>query len=150
MTPDETTDVVHAAIPITAAMGVRVLEVGDGSAVIELPAEPNGNHFGALYAGSLYTAAELLGGIIPGDVFDFGGDLAGFVPLLKSSEIRFRRPALGAVTARATLAPEERDRVSREALETGKSEFYLDAEITDAEGTVVAESRGLYQLRRLG
>jgi thioesterase domain-containing protein len=150
MTPDETTAFIHAAIPIAGAMGVRVTEVGVGTAAIELPAAPNGNHFGALYAGSLYTAAELLGGVIPGATFDLADELAGFVPLLKSSEIRFRRPALGTVTARATLSAEDQERVPREALETGKAEFILEAEIVDAEGTVVAETRGVYQLRRFG
>ncbi len=149
-TAEEYTTFMHTAIPIVGAMGIRVVEVGEGTATIELPAEPNGNHFGALYAGSLYTAAELLGGVIPGTTFDLGGELAGFVPLLKSSEIRFRRPAMGAVLARATMSPEDRERVPREALETGRAEFILEAEITDAEGTVVAETRGVYQLRKLG
>lgn len=147
---DELTEGIHTLIPIIGAMGIRVTEVGDGTATVELPPGPNGNHFGALYAGSLYTAAEVLGGIIPGTVFDMQGEFAGFVPLLKSSEIRYRRPALGTVHASSAMATEDRERVRQEALETGKSEFYLDAQIVDAEGTVVVESRGLYQLRRMG
>lgn len=149
-TPEELTQHVHALIPIAAAMGVRVTEVGDGTASIELPFEPNGNHFGAIYAGSLFTVAELLGGVIPQASFDFAGELAGYVPLLKSSEIHFRRPAIGAVTASATLDPQVRERVRAEALEKGKSEFVLEATIVDGEGTVVAETRGVLQLRRLG
>lgn len=150
MTPQELTDHVHTLIPIAAAMGVKVVEVGDGTATIELPAEPNGNHFGALYAGSLFTVAELLGGVIPQASFDFAEELAGFVPLLKSSEIRYRRPAFGAVRASATLSSQERDRVRREALENGKSEFVLEAVVVDGEGNVVAETRGVLQVRRFG
>ena len=66
-TPEELTRDQHAVIPILAAMGTRVIEAGDGRGVIELPGEPNVNHFGALYAGSLFTAAEVLGGLIPGN-----------------------------------------------------------------------------------
>jgi thioesterase domain-containing protein len=150
MTPEELTHHVHSLIPIAAAMGVRVTEVGDGTATIELPPEPNGNHFGALYAGSLFTVSELLGGVIPQASFDFAGELAGYVPLLKSSEIHFRRPAMGTVRASATLPTEVRDRVRREALENGKSEFVLEAVIVDADGTVVAETRGVLQVRRFG
>jgi thioesterase domain-containing protein len=149
-TPEELTQHVHTLIPIAAAMGVRVTEVGDGTASIELPAEPNGNHFGAIYAGSLFTVAELLGGVIPQSSFDFAGELAGYVPLLKSSEITFRRPAIGAVTASASLAPEVRERVRTEALANGKSEFVLEAVIVDGEGTVVAETRGVLQVRKMG
>jgi thioesterase domain-containing protein len=149
-TPEELTREQHAAIPILAAMDTRVIEAGNGKGVIELPAAPNVNHFGALYAGSLFTAAELLGGLIPVTTFDFEGELAGFVPLVKSVEIRFLRPALGAVRARAELAPEDRERIPTEALESGKSEFVLEAEIVDGDGTVVAATRGVYQVRRFG
>lgn len=149
-TPEELTRDQHAVIPILAAMGTRVIEAGDGKGVVELPAGPNGNHFGALYAGSLFTAAEVLGGLIPGTTFDFEGELAGFVPLVKSVEIRFLRPALGDVQARAEMAPEDRERIPREALANGKSEFVLEAEIVDAAGTVVAATRGVYQVRRFG
>ncbi len=82
-TPEELTREQHAVIPILAAMGTRVVEAGDGRGVVELPAGPNVNHFGALYAGSLFTAAEVLGGLIPGTTFDLEGELAGFVPLVK-------------------------------------------------------------------
>jgi thioesterase domain-containing protein len=149
-TPDELTEDQHAVIPILAAMGTRVVEAGDGRGVVELPAEPNVNHFGALYAGSLFTAAEVLGGLIPGTTFDLEGELAGFVPLVKSVEIRFLRPALGAVRARAELAPEDRERIPREALANGKAEFVLEAQVVDGDGTVVAATRGVYQLRRFG
>jgi len=149
-TPEELTRDLHAAIPILTAIGPRVIEAGDGRGVVELPAEPNVNHFGALYAGSLFTAAELLGGIIPGTTFDFEGELAGFVPLVKSVEIRFLRPAHGTVQASAAMSPEDQERISREALANGKAEFVIEAEIVDANGTVVAATRGVYQVRRLG
>lgn len=150
MSVDDATAQIHNAIPILGAMGIRVLDDGVGHATVELPAGPNGNHFGALYAGSLFTAAEVLGGIIPRATFDLDGELAGYVPLVKSSEIRFLKPALGDATATARLTPEEAERVRREALETGRSEFVLDAEITDGQGDVVATARGVYQLRKLG
>lgn len=148
-TPEELTASMHQSIPILARMQVRVLETGPGHATVELPAAPNVNHFGAMYAGSLYTAAEVLGGVIPRASFDLEGELAGFVPLLKSSEIRYLRPALGAVRARARLADGDLERLPREARARGKVEFVLEAEIVDDEGAVLATSRNVYQLRRL-
>ncbi len=149
-TPEEATANMHSVIPIVGAMGITIVDAGPGHATVELPAGPNGNHFGVLYAGSLFTAAEVLGGIIPQASFDLTGELAGFVPLVKKAEISFLRPGLGDVRASATMAPEEIERVRQEALATGKSEFYVEAEITDAQGTVVATTRALNQLRKLG
>lgn len=150
--PDRFADAV-ASVPILQAMGVRLVEVGPGRAVAELPAGPNVNHFGVAYAGSLFSVAEMLGGVLSLATFDLdpeaGGELAGFVPLVKESTIRFRRPALGVVRAAAGLSDDEVARVRSDALETGKGEFVLEATLTDEQGEVVATTVGTYQLRRL-
>ncbi|NPD06188.1 DUF4442 domain-containing protein [Nocardioides sp. zg-1308] len=129
-------------------MGIRVVELRPGFAAAELPPEPNTNHFGVTYAGSLFSVAEMLGGVLSLATFDLEGELAGFVPLVKESTIGFRRPALGVVRATASLARDEVDRVRREASATGKGEFVLEATLTDARGEVVASTVGTYQLRR--
>ena len=79
-----------------------------------------------------------------------GGELAGFVPLVKESTIRFRRPALGVVRATASLSDEEVARVRSDALASGRGEFVLEATLTDAAGEIVATTVGTYQVRRLG
>ncbi|MCW2735369.1 YiiD C-terminal domain-containing protein [Nocardioides sp.] len=137
------------SVPILEAMEIRLVEVRSGRAVAELPPEPNVNHFGVTYAGSLFSVAEMLGGVLSLATFDLEGDLAGFVPIVKESTIRFRRPALGVVRAETLLSDEEVARVRRDALETGKGEFVLEATLTDAQGEVVASTAGTYQLRRL-
>ena len=151
------------SVPILAAMGIRRVEVAPGHAVAELPPEPNVNHFGVTYAGSLFSVAEMLGGVLALATFDLEGELAGFVPLVKDSTIRFRRPALGVVRATASLSDDEVVRVRDDALATGKGEFVLEATLatgkgefvleatlTDVQGEVVASTVGTYQLRRLG
>lgn len=148
LTPQDLTTSSHEAVPILGAMGIRVLEAGHGRALAELPREPNVNHFGALYAGSLFSVVEMLGGAIVRATFDLDDELAGFVPLVKSMEIHFRRPALGTVWARAELALEDLERIPRQALERGKADYTLTAEIVDAEETVLVTTTGLYQLRR--
>ncbi|NYE38083.1 acyl-coenzyme A thioesterase PaaI-like protein [Nocardioides cavernae] len=131
-------------------MGIRVVEVRAGLATAELPPEPNVNHFGVTYAGSLFSLAEMLGGVLCLRTFDLEGELAGYVPLVKESTIRFRRPAVGVVRATTTLSPDEVTRVRADALATGKGEFGLEATLTDVQGEVVASTAGTYQLRRLG
>jgi acyl-coenzyme A thioesterase PaaI-like protein len=98
----------------------------------------------------VYSVAEMLGGLLALTTFDFEGELAGFVPLVKESTIRFRRPALGVVRASASLPDDEITRVRREAMATGKGEFVLEATLTDEQGEVVASTVGTYQVRRFG
>ena len=137
------------SVPILEAMGIRLVEVRSGHTVAELPPEPNVNHFGVTYAGSLFSVAEMLGGVLSLATFDLEGELTGCVPLVKESTIRFRRPALGVVRATAELSEDEVARVRTDALASGKGEFVLEATLTDAQGEVVATTVGTYQVRRL-
>lgn len=138
----EATANVHQVVPILGAMGLEVIEAAPGRAAARIPTGPNVNHFGVTYAGSLFSVAEMLGGIIGGFF-----DVPGAIPLVKRLEIDFTRPAMTASTARTTLADEEIARVQAEASENGKSNFELVTEVTGEDGTVVAKTHGFYQLR---
>ena len=61
---------IATTIPIAHKMGLKVVEARPGFAATTVPAEGNGNHFGVIYAGVLFTVAEILGGIIPLITFD--------------------------------------------------------------------------------
>ncbi|WP_067462243.1 PaaI family thioesterase [Nocardia amamiensis] len=143
-------DIVNGAleftIPIAHKMGVQAVEVRRGFAATSVPAEGNGNHFGAMYAGALFAVAEILGGAIAVATFDN----AAFYPLVKDLHIFFRKPAKTDVRAEATLAEDEIARITAEATANGKADFTLRAVVTDADGVVVAETEGLYQLRAHG
>jgi acyl-coenzyme A thioesterase PaaI-like protein len=137
---------IESTIPIAHKMGVKVVEARPGFAATTVPAEGNGNHFGVIYAGVLFTVAEVLGGIIPLITFD----TAKYFPLVKNLEIQFVAMAESEVRAEASLDYETIARVEAEAAERGKADFTLDAVVTDADGQTVATTRGLYQLRALG
>src|SRR4051794_4628059 len=141
----EQTDLVHQVVPILGAMGLEIIEAAPGRAAARIPAGPNVNHFGVAYAGSLFSVAEMLGGVIGGFF-----DVPGAIPLVKRVEIDFTRPAMTASTARTTLSDDEIVRVQAEATANGKSNFELLTEVTDEAGTVVAKTHGFYQLRVMG
>ena len=141
----EATAGVHAVVPILGAMGLELVEASPGRAAARIPAGPNVNHFGVAYAGSLFSVAEMLGGVIGGFF-----DVPGAIPIVKRLEIDFTRPATTAVTASTTLSAEEQARVQAEATETGKSNFELLSEVVGEDGTVVAKTHGFYQLRVMG
>lgn len=141
----ELTANVHQLIPILGAMQIEAVECDGGRVSARMPAAPNVNHFGAAYAGSLFSVGEVLGGLVGWSALA----MEGFVPIAKRLEVDFRRPATTAVTATAELSDEEITRVRAEAEANGKSDFELHAELTDAEGTVVARTHGYYQLRKM-
>jgi thioesterase domain-containing protein len=135
----------ESTIPIAHKMGVKVVEARPGFAATSVPAEGNGNHFGVIYAGVLFTVAEVLGGIIPLITFD----RSKYFPLVKNLDIQFVAMAKSDVRAEATLDDQTIARVEAEAAERGKADFTLAAVVTDADGQTVATTRGLYQLRAL-
>jgi thioesterase domain-containing protein len=141
----EATASVHAVVPILGAMGLEVIEAAPGRAAARIPAGPNVNHFGVAYAGSLFSVAEMLGGIIGGFF-----DVPGAIPIVKRLEIDFTRPAMTAATASTTLSEEEQARIQSEATENGKANFELLTEVVGEDGTVVARTHGFYQLRVMG
>lgn len=144
LTPEEVTANVRSVIPILGAMEIEIVEAGRTTVAARLPAGPNGNHFGTTYAGCLFSVAEVLGGVYASTSLV----LEGAVPLVKQVTIDFLRPATTDVVARSTLTEETIARVLAETDAGGKSDFELETEVTDENGTVVARTRGLYQLRR--
>jgi acyl-coenzyme A thioesterase PaaI-like protein len=136
---------IESTIPIAHKMGLKVVEARPGFAATTVPAEGNGNHFGVIYAGVLFTVAEILGGIIPLITFD----TAKYFPLVKNLDIQFVAMAKSDVRAQASLDDATIARVEAEAAERGKADFTLEAVVTDADGQTVATTRGLYQLRAL-
>jgi thioesterase domain-containing protein len=131
-------------IPVMGTFGVRVVDVAPGRVATEVPLEGNQNHIGTMYAGVLFSVAEVLGGVIATATFDG----TRFYPLVKGVDIRYLKPARTAVRAATTMDEETIGRVLREAEELGKSDYVLEVTVTDEEGTAVARTRGDYQLRR--
>ena len=136
----------EALLPPAHRMGITIVEARSGFAAAQVPVDGNTNHIGTMYAGTLFAVAEILGGAISVATFDAGQ----FYPTVKDVQIRFRRPARSNVRAVAALNEQSVARVHAEAQALGKAEFGLDAELTDEDGTVVATSHAIYQLRRFG
>lgn len=132
-----------AAIPFVARSGLEVLAMRRGHAKCLLPFEGNGNHIGTVYAGALFTLAEFPGGLI----FLASFDIQRYFPVVKSFDLQFKRPAKGDVSIEINLSEEEIKRIEADADEHGKGEFILEGELKTADGTVVATSQGVYQIR---
>ncbi len=133
------------SIKIIKAMGIRIVEMQDRHVKVMLPLAPNINHIGTMYAGSLFTVGEYLGGPIYVASFDH----TKYYPIVKSMSIQYRRPATTDVTVEATLSAEDVDAVQREADEKGKADWKMDLEVKDESGQVCCLIQGVWQIRKV-
>jgi acyl-coenzyme A thioesterase PaaI-like protein len=144
LTPEDAKVFIEKPFAFVERAGVKALVMEPRRIKLLLPMEGNVNHIGSIYAGALFTVAELPGGALFLTTFD----VARFYPVLKAMHIHFRRPAFTDVTVGVSLTEEEARRIAEEAERLGKSEFILNVEVRDANDRVVAETEGIYQLRK--
>jgi len=146
LSPEDAKAFIEKPFAFVERIGLRALVMEPRRVKLELPLAGNANHIGSIYAGALFTVAELPGGALFMTTFD----VERFYPVLKAMAIRFRRPAFTDVTVEASLSETEAARIAAEADASGKAEFILKTEIRDADGQVVAQTEGVYQLRKTG
>lgn len=105
--------------------------------VVRLPDEAQlHNHVGSQHAGALFTAGEAASGAaFVGAFVDVMGEVT---PLAESAEIAYRRLAKGPITATGRFA-EDREALLARLHEEGRIRFPIAVEMTDEQGTVVAE-----------
>lgn len=137
---------VEKSIPFVANSGVKVEVLERGHTKLCMPLAPNKNHVGSMYAGALFTLAELPGGAI----FLSSFDIDRFYPVVRDMSIRFRRPATSDVWAEVRVSEDFVQKVQAEAEANGKADYEWECELKDVDGTVVAITRNLYQLRKIG
>lgn len=131
----------HIAFVKRTGLKAEVLEAGHVR--LRMPLKGNQNHIHNMYAGALFTVAELPGGVLMMTSFD----ARRFYPIVKEAGLRFLRPAASDVTVDARLSEDEIQRIGEEATTNGKADFVLDLQLKDENGDVVAESHAVYQLR---
>jgi thioesterase domain-containing protein len=124
-------------------MGLEMIESKKGYVKLKAPLSGNENHVGIMYAGALFTLAEVPGG----SLFYTSFDPTKYYPIVKDMYIRFRRPAATDVTIEMKMSEDEANRIQAEADQNGKADFILEGEIKDETGEIVALSKGTYQIR---
>jgi len=137
---------VESGIAFVQRAGITALELKPRYVKLKAPLEGNVNHIGSMYAGALFTLAEMPGGALFLTTFD----VSKFYPIIKEMNIRFKALAKTDVTIELSFTEDEVERIESEALENGKADYILEGEIKDETGQVVAVSRGIYQLRAHG
>lgn len=132
--------------PFVERMGLRLDEIEPGRCRMTAPLEGNGNHIGTMYAGALFTLAEIPGGAIFLSTFD----AATYYPIVKGMSIRFLKPATTDISVEVSITSEEVQRIQAEASANGKADYSWECELVDTNGLVVCRSTNDYQLRTHG
>ncbi|MEA2126700.1 MAG: hypothetical protein QOI80_3482 [Solirubrobacteraceae bacterium] len=145
-TIDQVNTVMRASIPLVESTRIEIVALEPGYAKTTAPFEGNGNHLGTMYAGVLFTVAEVIGGVMAAVTFD----MSRFLPVVKSMNIDFRRAARSDVFAEARLDRETIDGAIAAADANGKAPYELRATVTDAGGETVATTVAQYQIRAHG
>jgi thioesterase domain-containing protein len=143
---EEFVKLVETGIDFIRRMGLKVVEMRRGYVELKAPLDRNRSHVGTMYAGALFSLAEVPGGALYLSSFD----VSRYYPIVKEMTIRYKKPVVTDATVKVEMSEEEMQRVAREADEKGKSEFRLRAEVFDEAGQLVCESTGTYQLRKMG
>ena len=102
MLPLELEQYLHAHIPLSRAMAVRVLSISESAVVLQAPLAPNTNHRETVFGGSAGALAILAAWSLVHVRLQAAGTAARLV--LQRNTMEYQRPILGEFTARAALA----------------------------------------------
>jgi len=132
-------------IPFNSHVGIR--ENGDGS--LEIAGSDNLlNHLGTVHASAQFALAEAAGGAFLKARFP---ELEGkVVPVVRASEVKFRKPASGALSAHASVSGEAAESFLAQLERKGRGLITVSVDIQDAEGTVTASARYDWFIQRMG
>ncbi|MBI9090683.1 MAG: YiiD C-terminal domain-containing protein [Desulfobacterium sp.] len=136
---------VENSIGFLKRMGMKVLVMAPNHVEVMAPIAGNENHLGTIYAGALFSIAEVPGGVLFYTTFDANR----FYPIVKDVRIRFLKPVTTDVTVAMSMTPAEARRITLEAEEKGKADFQMETEVKNTQGEVVAATTSLYQIRRI-
>lgn len=121
-------------------LGVEIVDETPNSMRVRMPLAHNTNHFGAMYAGVIFTLAE----------FPFGAlfvsriPLTQMVPVVGELTIRFLAPVMSDLYVTVEVSDAQWEKMRTEVAETGKSKFVLSLDLTDAAGDVKAVAAATY------
>lgn len=133
---DAVKELLGTAVPFASHVGITITSVADGLAMATLADEPfTKNHVATHHAGALFTVAEAASGAaLAGVMADV---LTEMRPLVTSSTISYRKPAVGVITATAsTSKPGSKARAEYAA--DGRTGFEIEVSLNNTDGEEVA------------
>lgn len=120
----------HEQIPLTQAMGVKIESYDGTQLVITAPLEPNHNHLGTAFGGSLSALTTLTGYAM---LWLQLGDRKAHI-VIRESNIRYKRPVEGLLRA-VCMRPDDTALAEFKSVfqSTGKAHLKLQVQVVHAE-----------------
>jgi thioesterase domain-containing protein len=131
----------HQQIPITRAMGVRVVaRTDEGGVILEAPLEENHNHLNTAFGGSLGALATLSGYAL---LWLEVGDPDCHI-VIRESRISFRKPVTGTLRAVCRRPPPDvLDTFRAEFARKGRARIEVEA-VIEADGAPAVNFHGTF------
>ena len=133
----------HQQIPITRAMGVRVVAHDENEFIVEAPVALNSNHLGTAFGGSINAVATLAAyGLLWLELRDHAVNI-----VVAESSIRFLRPVRETIRA-ICLRPNSAEWAAFQTrfAEKGKAHITLRVNVVEGDQTA-AEFEGIFVAR---
>ena len=116
-------------IPFAQTVGLS--KADDGALMLEM-SEAVSNHLGTMHASAQFTLAETASGKLLAESFR---ELEGkVVPVLRNSQIKFKRPAESRVKAYAVVSEESSKSLLEQLDRRGRGSIEVAVEVKDSEG----------------
>ena len=133
-------------VPFAKACGVRLSSMGEGVARCEMAQRPELlDDTGKLADGALFTLAETCSGAAMAG--GFASVILGVRPVAAQVEFEVLQPALGLVNAQAKVA-QAISLLKKTLRTTGKINFPVEVEVSDASGHTVARMHVTWNLKK--
>jgi len=92
------------------------------------------NHIGTIHAAAQFTLAETQSGLYMLSLFpEYADDV---VPLLRSSNIKYKFPATTELVALASVSEEEKNKFEKQFLKRGRAMLMVEVEVKDSNGVI--------------
>lgn len=130
-------------IPLSEKMGIQILEASSQSALLSAPLQPNINHIGTVFGGSLYSVCALACYVLFQEIAREAGGLSDDL-VIQEGRIQYLAPVKGDFQVRATLEEDQSvERFMSALRRSGKARLGLRASVL-FEGRECAVFEGTY------
>ncbi len=121
-------------LPFNQLIGLE-LAANDSGFETSLPENPQyENHLGTVHASAMLAVAEAGSGVFLAKHFS---EYSGFVPVVRRLEAKFRKPAIGQISARCSVPSEVVVAWGHELVSRGRLSVAIPVEVVDAAGIMV-------------
>lgn len=132
-------------VPMVGTLNLEFLELEPNRCVMRLPDQKGyHNHIAGPHAGAMFTLGESASGALV--LGNFAGILSEATPLAVDATIRYKRVAMGALIADASMSRPAED-VLAELQSGSRPEFEVPIEFRTEDGTVTGEMVVRWTLR---